>query len=838
MKLLQLFTLITTGLIFLTGATAQPAGGGEAYPDLHTHPQALKQFQDKRFGMFVHWGPVALRGEEISWSRGTKIPIEEYDQLYREFNPVLFNAEEWVSAAKNAGMKYIILTSRHHDGFSLWYSQFTEYDMASTPYGRGVIQDLYDECKRQDIDLGFYYSICDWYHADYPVTYPDPGYEFHTERDIEDPAVKTKMDRYIHFMKNQLQELVTKYDPPVIWFDGEWEWAWTHEMGMDMYAYLRGIKDDLLINNRVDKGREGMAGTTKSNVFAGDFATPEQQVGKFDIDNAWETCMTIATQWAWKANDQLKSKEECIHTLLQTVGGDGNLLFNVGPMMDGRIEQRQIDRLKEIGDWLKINGEAVYGTRGGPYKPTEKVVSTRNGNKIYLHLLAHPGGDLTLPFPKDERIERAWFLETGSPINVVQSDQLIHLALSEPLPDEIASVVVMKLHGSALDLEIMDGTLPHLPLNASNYHEARGGLANSFNQFNQKQSGKVAFLGGSITYNGGWRDSLMNYFVERFPNTRFEFINAGIPSMGSTPSAFRLERDILSKGNVDLIFIEAAVNDQTNGRSAEEQIRAMEGIIRNLRRQNSAMDIVMMHFVDPDKMKAYRDGKEPEVIINHNKVAAHYNIPTINLAREVTDRIDHGEFSWEKDFVDLHPSPFGQGVYARSIIQFLETLYAAKMDTKPKTNAHPFPKTLDPFCYDRGKLIKVTSLRPDRGWSVDPSWNPKEGERTRRNYTRVPMLVPDTPGRILKIKFTGDAVGIAVAAGPDAGMIEYRIDKGQWKNQNLFTQWSSHLHLPWYYTLASGLDNKRHTLEIRVSQEKDERSSGNACRIRYVYVNE
>ncbi len=456
MKELKKYILLVFSLLTVTIASAQLSGGGEANPNLQTNQKALKAFQDKRFGMFIHWGPVTLRGTEIGWSRGNGVQIEEYDNLYREFNPVLFNAADWVQTAKNAGMKYIILTSRHHDGFSLWDSQYTDYDMASTPYGRGVIKNLADECEKQDIDFGFYYSICDWQHPDYPVKYPDPNYKFHLEKEITDPVVKAQMDRYIMFIKNQLKELIDNYDPSFIWFDGEWEWAWTHEMGMDLYAYLRGLKDDLLINNRVDKGRQGMEGTTKSNIFAGDYSTPEQRVGNFDNENAWETCMTIAKQWAWKANDKIKSKKECIHTLLQTVGGDGNLLFNVGPMADGRIEQRQIDRLKEMGDWLKINGEAVYETRGGPYLPTDHMVSTRKGNNIYLHLLKNPGRDFRLPFVKGTKINRAYFIDGNIDVDFSQDKESINLNLPKTLPDNIATVIVLELNKPAVDIEVIE----------------------------------------------------------------------------------------------------------------------------------------------------------------------------------------------------------------------------------------------------------------------------------------------------------------------------------------------------------------------------------------------
>jgi sialidase-1 len=263
----------------------------------------------------------------------------------------------------------------------------------------------------------------------------------------------------------------------------------------------------------------------------------------------------------------------------------------------------------------------------------------------------------------------------------------------------------------------------------------------------------------------------------------------------------------------------------------------MEGIIRRLRGANPAADVVMMHFVDPDKMKDYGEGREPEVITNHNKVANHYNIPTINLAKEVTERIDHGEFTWEDDFKNLHPSPFGQGVYANSMIQLLERGYSGHIDADDKISSHSLPEKLDPFCYDNGSLIDISTIKLSKGWEIDPLWKPNDGTGSRANYVNVPMLISEIPGSTIGVKFNGNAVGIAVAAGHDAGTIEYRIDKGNWQKQNLFTRWSKHLHLPWYYTLASGLSAHEHKLEIRISADKAAESIGNACRIRYLFVN-
>jgi len=227
-------------------------------------------------------------------------------------------------------------------------------------------------------------------------------------------------------------------------------------MGTDMYAYLRGLDDELLINNRVDKGREGMEDNSRSAVFAGDFATPEQQVGAFDNKYTWETCMTIGEQWAWKPNDKLKSTKECIHTLLQTIGGDGNLLFNVGPMPDGRIEERQADRLKEMGEWVHSNQEAIYGTRGGPYLPTKKIVSTHKENKIYLHLLEDPGKRLTLPLQEDIKIRKVYFLQDGKSLNLERDGKKFSVNLPGSLPQKAAAVLVLELDQSASQIELIE----------------------------------------------------------------------------------------------------------------------------------------------------------------------------------------------------------------------------------------------------------------------------------------------------------------------------------------------------------------------------------------------
>jgi len=375
-------------------------------------------------------------------------------------------------------------------------------------------------------------------------------------------------------------------------------------------------------------------------------------------------------------------------------------------------------------------------------------------------------------------------------------------------------------------------------IESTDYHIQRGEMSNSFAKLSENKNVKIAFLGGSITYNPGWRDSTCAYIQKRFPNAEVEFIAAGIPSMGSTPGAFRLERDILSKGKIDLLFVEAAVNDPTNGRNNKEQIRAMEGIVRHARLENTKIDVIAMYFVDPDKMKTYDAGNIPQVITNHDRVASHYEVSSINLAKEVTDRINAGEFSWENDFKDLHPSPFGQIIYFNSIKAFLDKAWSEKDITSQRTHRYTQPPKLDRYCYDQGQLLSIEQASISNGWEIIDDWAPTKGENTRPGYVNVPMLCADQSSAELTLEFKGKAIGIAVAAGPDAGMIEYSIDGSDFKKMDLYTKWSGQLHLPWYYVLEAELSSKKHTMTMRISESSNPESKGNACRIKHFFINE
>jgi len=405
-------------------------------------PESLAKWQAMRFGLFIHWGPVSIKGTEIGWSRGREVPIEEYDNLYQQFNPTKFNADEWVSIAKEAGMKYLVITSKHHDGFCIWDSEYTDYDIMSTPFKRDILKELSEACRRQGIVFCTYHSICDWYHPDYPQG---------------SPGGRTKkpnpnMERYVQYLHNQTAEIIRKYGPlGVMWFDGEWEEPWTHDHGLALYKHIRTLQPDILINNRVDKGRRGMAGSTEGPDFVGDFDTPEQRVGTFNRERPWETCMTICRQWAWKPNDELKTLSQCLQILLRTVGGDGNLLLNVGPMPDGQIEARQVERLKEIGAWLKKYGDGMYGTRGGPFKPGSWGASTCKDNKIYLFIFTWPKeGPFVLP-PINQKVLQA-VARTGGQVQVVASEDKITVDVPAENRDPIVTVVELTVSGEAFEI--------------------------------------------------------------------------------------------------------------------------------------------------------------------------------------------------------------------------------------------------------------------------------------------------------------------------------------------------------------------------------------------------
>jgi alpha-L-fucosidase len=411
---------------------------------LKTPQKIMDAFMGMRFGMFIHFGPVTLRGTEISWSRNKQVAPEEYDNLYKEFNPLLFNADAWVKTAKDAGMKYLTITAKHHDGFCLWPTAFSSYNIMNTPFKKDIVGALAKACRKQGIKFCIYMTVLDWHDEDYPIHDPYDNSK----------NVKGDMIRFVARMKNELKELITNYQPYMLWFDGSWESPWTKQNGDEVYNYIKSIDKDVIVNNRLGKGANY---TEFTNESVGDYLTPEQQIGKLNMKEPWESCITICRQWAWKPNDTMKTLKECIQTLVKTAAGNGNLLLNVGPMMDGRIEARQVKRLKEMGAWLKTYGESIYGTKGGPFLPNEIFASTRKGKKIYLNVFENKSKLITLPFLPNVNIKKAYFLDGNAVAYTPQKDNTGYsIHLPGKLPDTDSSVIVLEFDSNVETLPVIE----------------------------------------------------------------------------------------------------------------------------------------------------------------------------------------------------------------------------------------------------------------------------------------------------------------------------------------------------------------------------------------------
>jgi len=417
---------LTLALAFL----ARPLLPADAdQPWLKPDPAAMQRWQAMRFGMFIHWGPVSLTHQEIGWSRGAQTPIEEYDNLYKKFNPVKFNADEWAAVAKTAGMKYMVLTTKHHDGFCLFATKETDYNIMNSPFGRDVTKELAEACRRAGIAFGTYHSVCDWHHPDFPLT--SPGGKVKRE--------KSDIAAYRRYLRAQVSELIRNCGPLVtMWFDVPQ--MFDKAEGSENVRLCRALQPDIIVNNRAGGG-------------CGDYDTPEQRIGGFNLQRPWESCMTISAHnhWAWGGpQDGVKPLSACLLMLIRAAGGDGNVLLNVGPTPEGIIEPCQVDRLKEIGAWLAKYGDTIYGTRGGPYKPTKSVASTRKGNTVYIHITAWPDETLTLP-PLPAKIVSSRIL-TGGEATVKQTADGIEIAVPKSDRQEIDTIVALELDKPAIEI--------------------------------------------------------------------------------------------------------------------------------------------------------------------------------------------------------------------------------------------------------------------------------------------------------------------------------------------------------------------------------------------------
>ena len=347
-------------------------------------PPRLKWWTDARFGMFIHWGLYALlaRGEWVMYCE--RIPKAEYARLADRFRPSKFKAERWVSLAEEAGMRYMVLTTRHHDGFSLWDSKASDFTSAKTAAKRDFVAEYVDACREVGMRVGFYYSLLDW------------RYKAYWDGPTKDPEAWKVFVEYVH---SQVRELMSQYGKiDILWYDGGWPHDGNAWRSNELNAMVRNLQPDIIMNNR--------------SGIHGDYETPEQHIQA--SQRPWETCMTLDDLW-WgyhPGDPNLKSPTQLVRNLVRCVAGNGNFLLNVGPKADGTIHPAQASRLRAVGRWMKRNGEAIYGTGLSPFGQAHLGHVTAKKGRVYVHVMFWPGKEMCVT-GIGNRVVRAYMLATG-----------------------------------------------------------------------------------------------------------------------------------------------------------------------------------------------------------------------------------------------------------------------------------------------------------------------------------------------------------------------------------------------------------------------------------------
>jgi alpha-L-fucosidase len=407
-----------------------------AYRPAPENVDAREQFQDNKFGLFIHWGVYSVLGKGEWVMNNDKIPVAEYEKLPARFNPTEFNPAEWVAMVKDAGMKYITITSKHHDGFAMWGTKQSDWNIVDrTPYRKDVLKMLADECHKQGIKLFFYHSQLDWHNPDYfPLG--------RTGHDAGRPE-GGDWNKYLDYMDNQLRELLTNYgDIAGIWFDGMWDKPNADWKLARTYSLIHSLQPAALVgSNHHLKPFDG----EDFQMFEKDLpgAKTAEFNAKSEIGNLpLETCDTINGAWGYNSSDKrFKSTTQLIHYLVKAAGNNANFLLNVGPMPNGKIQPEFVERLHAVGQWLRKFGDSIYGTRGGPVKPRPWGVTTQKGTRIYVHVL--DWNDEVLALPKIPVIYKASLFANGTPVEFQQVNGATLLHLPSKSIDPIDTVVVL-----------------------------------------------------------------------------------------------------------------------------------------------------------------------------------------------------------------------------------------------------------------------------------------------------------------------------------------------------------------------------------------------------------
>lgn len=427
-------------LALLVGACLSLPVRAQSYTPTEENLKSRQEFRDARFGIFLHWGLYAMLATGEWTMTNNNLNYKEYAKLAGGFSPSKFNAAEWVAAIKASGAKYICFTSRHHEGFSMFDTKYSDYNVVdATPFKRDILKELADECHKQGIRLHLYYSHLDWYREDYPWG--------RTGRGTGRPDAKGNWPSYYQFMNNQLTELLTNYGPiGAIWFDGWWDQDQNPDFDWQLpgqYELIHKLQPACLVgNNHHQVPFEG----EDIQIFERDLPG-ENKAGLSGQDISslpLETCETMNGMWGYKITDQnYKSTRTLIHYLVKAAGKDANLLMNIGPQPDGCLPQVAVERLKEMGEWMKTYGETIYGTRGGCVAPHPWGVTTQKGDRLFVHILDLQDKALFLPL-EGQKVKRAMDFASRQALKFKRVDGGIVLQLDE-VPTEVDKVVELQL---------------------------------------------------------------------------------------------------------------------------------------------------------------------------------------------------------------------------------------------------------------------------------------------------------------------------------------------------------------------------------------------------------
>lgn len=427
-------------LALLVGACLSLPVRAQSYTPTEENLKSRQEFRDARFGIFLHWGLYAMLATGEWTMTNNNLNYKEYAKLAGGFYPSKFNAAEWVAAIKASGAKYICFTSRHHEGFSMFDTKYSDYNVVdATPFKRDILKELADECHKQGIRLHLYYSHLDWYREDYPWG--------RTGRGTGRPDAKGNWPSYYQFMNNQLTELLTNYGPiGAIWFDGWWDQDQNSDFDWQLpgqYELIHKLQPACLVgNNHHQVPFEG----EDIQIFERDLPG-ENKAGLSGQDISslpLETCETMNGMWGYKITDQnYKSTRTLIHYLVKAAGKDANLLMNIGPQPDGCLPQVAVERLKEMGEWIKTYGETIYGTRGGCVAPHPWGVTTQKGDRLFVHILDLQDKALFLPL-EGQKVKRAMDFASRQALKFKRVDGGIVLQLDE-VPTEVDKVVELQL---------------------------------------------------------------------------------------------------------------------------------------------------------------------------------------------------------------------------------------------------------------------------------------------------------------------------------------------------------------------------------------------------------